>query len=162
MLRLSSRIPYLRLCVTFADVKYCSWGKASNSLKFRICQWVGTRNSRTRIEDASGKPSSVTIYRSNIFFLVKVHDFLHMAFSLLDNALLFFCQFAFPFWEKRSQNIEESLNGVQWSETKGNDGNLSHLCLIEVGQCLCLSYFNLWCRSINGYIMQIAWPNMLF
>ena len=30
----------------------------------------------------------------------------------------FFRQFAFRFREKRSQNIEESLNDVQWSETK--------------------------------------------
>ena len=45
------------------------------------------------------------LFMSN-FFSAKVPDFFHMTFNF------FFCQFAFHFHEKLSQNIEESLNGV--------------------------------------------------
>ena len=54
------------------------------------------------------------------FFFVKSARFsaYGLGFTYSTMRCCFFRQFAFRFREKRSQNIEESLNDVQWSETK--------------------------------------------
>jgi len=62
-------------------------------------------------------------YLGQKFFFIKSARFFAYGFQftyLTMPCCFFFRQFAFHFWENRSQNIEESLNGVHWSETKGN------------------------------------------
>ena len=61
------------------------------------------------------------LFRSKTFFIKSAWFFAYgLQFTYLTMPCCFFHLFAFRFRENGSHNIEESLNGVQWSETKGS------------------------------------------